>query len=92
MYKIIVYELVIINVNVGNRIIKKKYFNKVYSLHNVASNEISYKSIELKRKYNEFRYIFSIIKENDVDWYIENMNQKSVKYYNMSKGGESNEI
>ena len=61
MYKIIVYELVIINVNVGNRIVKKKYFNKVYSLHNIASNEISLKTIELKQRYKEFKYIFSII-------------------------------
>lgn len=89
MYKIIVYELVVINVNVGNRIIKKKYFNKVYSLHNVASDEISLKTIELKREYKEFKYIFSIIKENEVDWYMENINQKSVKYYNMIGGGNS---
>ena len=45
------------------------------------NNEYLEEYLKLKTKYNEWCYIISDIKADDIDWYIENLNKKSEKAY-----------
>lgn len=88
-YKIIIYEVVIFKVKQSNRTIKKKYFKKLYTEHNIDIKELSKVNIEIGKKYNDFKYIQSILKENENDDFINKQNEKSerdYKNYIMNKG------
>ena len=88
-YKIIIYEVVIFNVKQSNRTIKKKYFKKLCTEHNIDIKDLSKANIEISKKYNDFKYIQSILKENEEDNFINKQNEKSerdYKNYIMSKG------
>lgn len=88
-YKIIIYEVVIFNVKQSNRTIKKKYFKKLYTEHNINIQDLSKANIEIGKKYNDFKYIQSILKENEEDNFINKQNEKSerdYKNYIMNKG------
>lgn len=81
-YKIIIYKLIIFKIKQNNnRIITKKYFQKIKTINDIDIKDLSYKMIEYKKIYRDNCYIFSTIKENDVDWYFDNLNNKSYKYY-----------
>lgn len=88
-YKIIIYEVVIFKVKQKDRTIKKKYFKKLYTEHNIDIKELSKANIEIGKKYNDFKYIQSILKENENDDFINKQNEKSerdYKNYVMNKG------
>lgn len=89
MYKIIVYELIVFEVKQVNKTIKKRYFQKIKTLHNIDIKNLSKEFLQVKNKYKDFKYIISEIKENQNDWYIENLNKKSEKAYKeyILKGG-----
>lgn len=89
IYKIIIYEVVIFKVKQKDRTIKKKYFKKLYTEHNIDIKELSKANIEIGKKYNDFKYIQSILKENENDDFINKQNEKSerdYKNYIMNKG------
>lgn len=89
IYKIIIYEVVLFKVKQKNRTIKKKYFKKLYTEHNIDIKELSKVNIEIGKKYNDFKYIQSILKENENDDFINKQNEKSerdYKNYIMNKG------
>lgn len=81
VYKIIIYKLIVFEITQKNRVIKKRYFQKVKMINNINLSELSNKSIEYKQIYNDNCYIFSILKENEEDFYFNNLNNKSYKYY-----------
>lgn len=80
-YKIIIYKLIIFKIKQGQRTITKKYFQPIKTINNININDLSQKMIEYKGIYKDNCYIFSTIKQNDVDWYFNNLNEKSKKYY-----------
>ena len=80
-YKIIIYKLIIFKIKQNQRTISKKYFQRIKTINNINIKDLSYKMIEYKKIYKDNCYIFSTIKENDVDWYFDNLNEKSKKYY-----------
>lgn len=87
-YKIIIYKLIIFKIKQNNdRIITKKYFQKINTIHNINIKDLSNKVIEYKKIYNDNCYVFSPIKENQNDWYFEKLNEKSKKYYIDYVGG-----
>lgn len=89
MYKIIIYELKIFEIKQAKRTIKKRYFQKVKTIHNIDIKNLSKEFLQVKNKYKDFKYIVSEIKEHENDWYIENLNKKSEKAYKeyILKGG-----
>lgn len=80
MYKIIVYELVLFQVQQKNRIITKRYFQKIKTIDKIDIKDLSNKMIDLKNKYNDSKYIIDFITPNGVDL-IAKMNEKSEKAY-----------
>lgn len=88
MYKIIVYELILFQVQQKNRILKKKYFRKLKTIDKIDIKDLSNKMIDLKNKYNDSKYIIDFITPNGVDL-IAKMNEKSEKAYKdyILKGG-----
>lgn len=80
-YKIIIYKLIIFKIKQNNREITKRYFQKIKTINNIDIKELSTKYIELKVIYKDSCYVFSEIKQNDNDWYFDNLNEKSYKYY-----------
>lgn len=80
-YKIIIYKLIIFKIKQNQRTISKKYFQRIKTINDIDIKDLSYKMIEYKKIYKDNCYIFSTIKENDVDWYFNNLNEKSKKYY-----------
>lgn len=80
-YKIIIYKLIIFKIKQNQRTITKKYFQRIKTINDIDIKDLSQKVIEYKKIYKDNCYIFSTIKENDVDWYFDNLNEKSKKYY-----------
>lgn len=81
-YKIIIYKLIIFKIKQNNnRIITKKYFQKIKTINDIDIKDLSYKVIEYKKIYKDNCYIFSILRENENDTYFNNLNNKSYKYY-----------
>ena len=80
-YKIIIYKLIIFEVTQQNRVIKKKYFQKIKTINNINVKDLTKKFIEYKAIYKDNCYIFSEIKQDENDWYFENLNNKSYKDY-----------
>ena len=80
-YKIIIYKLIIFKIKQNQRTITKKYFQPVKTINDINIKDLSQKVIEYKSTYKDNCYIFSTIKQNDVDWYFNNLNEKSKKYY-----------
>ena len=80
MYKIIVYELIVFEVKQVNKTIKKRYFQKIKTLHNIDIKDLSKTMLQLKQKYNDNKYIIDFIGNNGVDL-IAKMNEKSEKAY-----------
>lgn len=80
-YKIIIYKLIIFKIKQGQRIITKKYFQRVKTINSINIKELSNKNIEYKKIYSDSCYIFSILRENENDTYFDNLNEKSYKYY-----------
>lgn len=81
MYKIIIYKLIIFKVKQNNREITKKYFNKIKVINDINIKDLSNKNIEYKKIYKDNCYIFSILKQEEEDHYINNLNNKSKKDY-----------
>ena len=82
MYKIIIYKLIIFKIKQNNnRIITKKYFQKIKIINKIDIKELSYKMIEYKRIYKDNCYIFNMLKEDEEDTYFNNLNNKSYKDY-----------
>jgi len=80
-YKIIIYRLIIFKIKQGKREITKKYFQPIKTINNINFEDLTNKMLEYKTIYKDNCYIFSTIKQNDVDWYFNNLNEKSKKYY-----------
>lgn len=80
-YKIIIYKLIIFKIKQGQRTISKKYFQRIKTITNIDIKDLSNKNIEYKQIYKDNCYIFSILKENEIDTYFNNLNNKSYKYY-----------
>jgi len=80
-YKIIIYKLIIFKVKQGQRTITKKYFQKIKTIDNINFEDLTNKMLEYKKIYKDNCYVFSTIKSGVNDWYIENLNNKSYKYY-----------
>lgn len=90
MYKIIIYELKIFKIKQTNRIITKRYFLKLKTIHDIAFKDLTRQELEIKKGiYKDSKYITSAIKENENDWYFDNLNKKSEKAYKeyILKGG-----
>jgi len=86
-YKIIIYRLIIFKVQQQKREIKKRYFQKIKTINDIDTKDLSNKNIELKKIYRDSQYIFSILKEDEDDTYFNNLNNKSYKYYVDYVGG-----
>jgi len=86
-YKIIIYRLIIFKVQQQKREIKKRYFQKIKTINDIDTKDLSNKNIELKKLYRDNFYIFSILKEDEDDTYFNNLNNKSYKYYVDYVGG-----
>ena len=56
-YKIIIKELVIQKIKQKSRVITKKQFVKIKEIKGINESELSKKVIELKSKYQDFKYI-----------------------------------
>lgn len=80
-YKIIIYKLIIFKIKQNQRTISKKYFQRIKTINDIDIKDLSQKVIEYKKIYKDNCYIFSTIKENNVDVYFDNLNKKSYKYY-----------
>lgn len=63
------------------RTITKRYYQKVKTINNIDNKELSAKYMEYKQIYKDSCYIFSLIKEDEEDWYFNNLNKKSEKAY-----------
>lgn len=82
MYKIIIYQLIIFKIRQNNnRIITKKYFQKIKTINNIDIKDLSYKMIEYKKIYKDNCYIFNMLKQNEEDDYFNNLNKKSYNEY-----------
>lgn len=82
MYKIIIYKLIIFKKQLANnKTINKKYFQKIKTINNINDKELTKIFIDYKKIYKDNCYIFSILKENEIDFYFNNMNEKSYKDY-----------
>ena len=82
MYKIIIYKLIIFKIKQNNnRIITKRYFQKIKTINKIDIKELSYKMIEYKRIYKDNCYIFNMLKEDEEDVYFNNLNKKSYNDY-----------
>ena len=86
-YKIIIYKLIIFKIKQNQRTITKKYFQPIKTINNINFEDLTNKMLEYKTIYKDNCYIFSTIKQNDVDWYFNNLNEKSYKYYVDYVGG-----
>ena len=80
-YKIIIYKLIIFKIKQGQRIITKKYFQRIKTINDIDIKDLSNKNIEYKQIYKDNCYIFSMLKEDEEDTYFNNLNNKSYKYY-----------
>lgn len=80
-YKIIIYKLIIFKIKQNQRTITKKYFQPIKTINNINFEDLTNKMLEYKKIYKDNCYIFSILKENEIDFYINNLNEKSKKYY-----------
>lgn len=82
MYKIIIYQLIIFKIKQNNnRIITKRYFQKIKTINKIDIKELSYKMIEYKKIYKDNCYIFNMLKEDEEDNYFNNLNKKSYNDY-----------
>ena len=82
MYKINIYKLIIFKIKQNNnRIITKRYFQKIKIINKIDIKELSYKMIEYKRIYKDNCYIFNMLKEDEEDAYFNNLNKKSYNDY-----------
>lgn len=82
MYKIIIYKLIVFKKQlINNKTINKKYFQKIKIINNIDNKELTKIFIDYKKIYKDNCYIFSVLKENEIDFYINNMNEKSYKDY-----------
>ena len=79
-YKIIVYELIIFKIQQNNRIINKRYFKKIYSINDVDVNDLSKTILDLKKRYQDNKYIIDFMTDDNVD-YIGLINKRSERQY-----------
>lgn len=86
-YKIIIYKLIIFKIKQNQRIITKKYFQRIKTINDINIKDLSYKMIEYKKIYKDNCYIFNMLKEDEKDIYFNNLNNKSYKYYIDYVGG-----
>lgn len=81
IYNIIIYELIIFKIKQNNnRMITKKYFQKIKTIENIDIKDLSNKIIKLKKIYRDNKYIIDFNNGHNID-YIEKLNNKSYKYY-----------
>ena len=71
----------------NDRMITKKYFQKIKTINKINIKDLSNKMIEYKKIYKDNCYIFNMLKENEKDTYFNNLNNKSYNYYADYVGG-----
>ena len=81
MYQLIVYKVINFKIPRGDKMINKRYFQKVYSSKPIAKDKVATKYRELKTKYFDWCYMINDIEIGKNDWYIEKQNEKSEKAY-----------
>ena len=81
MYKIIIYKVIIYYIPQKNRKVKKVYYQKIKTIHDINIKELSKIDIEIYQKYRDIKITTAIVKENENDWFTENLNKKSEKAY-----------
>lgn len=81
MYQLIVYKVINFKIPRGNKMINKRYFQKVFTSSPVEKNQIPTKYRELKKRYIDWCYMINDIQTGSIDWYIEKQNEKSEKAY-----------
>jgi len=88
MYDLIVYKVINFKIPRGNKMINKRYFQKVYTSKAIDKKDVTIRYQELKKRYNDWCYIISDIESGQNDWYIDNLNKKSeTAYKNYIIGG-----
>ena len=81
MYQLIVYKVINFKIPRGDKMINKRYFQKVFTSDPVDKNQITTKYKELKARYVDWCYMINDIPTGSIDWYIEKQNEKSEKAY-----------
>lgn len=81
MYQLIVYKVINFKILHGNKMINKRYFQRVYASEPIESCKVSIKYRELKTKYVDWCYMINDVEVGEVDWYVESLNRKSEKAY-----------
>ena len=81
MYDLIVYKVINFKIPHGNKMINKRYFQRVHSIYGINKKELTKRHMELKAKYFDWCYVVADIKHGEVDWYTNNLNKKSEKAY-----------
>lgn len=82
MYDLIVYQVINFKIPRGDKMINKRYFQKVKTINNISKKEVNVKYRELKSGlYRDWCYIINDVEHGTVDWFIERQNAKSEKAY-----------
>lgn len=81
MYQLIVYKVINFKVPRGDKMINKRYFQKVYTSAPITKDKVATKYRELKTKYIDWCYMINDIEIGKNDWYVEKQNEKSEKAY-----------
>ena len=63
MYKIIIKELVLHKIEQKGRVITKRHFVKIKEIKGINESELSKKVINLKKCYQDFKYIIDFEKQ-----------------------------
>lgn len=81
-YDIIVYKTILFKIPRGDKMINKKYYQKVKTIKNIDYKDLNKVYLELKRGlYRDWCYIISELQAGEVDWYFNRQNEKSEKAY-----------
>ena len=81
MYQLIVYKVINFKVPRGDKMINKRYFQKVHTSAPNPKDKVATKYRELKTKYVDWCYMINDIEIGKNDWYVEKQNEKSEKAY-----------
>ena len=82
LYDIIIYKVILFKIPHGDKMINKKYYQKIKRIKNIPSKELNKIYLELKRGlYRDWCYIISEVIAGEVDWYFNRQNEKSEKAY-----------
>lgn len=82
-YKIIVYKKHIVKIATNKGISQKPYFERVAIFHDIPKSEISRKTIEIYQHFIAWETQTSVLLEDEEDTYIDNLNAKVQKYWQL---------